>query len=74
MIQTDKKAYCVLGLEESTLLKWPYYARIYRFSAIHIKLPTAFFTELEQKIFKFVHKYKKGPKYPKQSWKTDSPT
>ena len=39
---------------------------IYRFNAIPVKLPMAFFTELEQKNSQFIWKYKR-PEYPKQS-------
>ena len=32
---------------------------IYRFNVIHIKIPKAFFTELEQKISQFLWKHKR---------------
>ena len=39
----------VLGLEESVLSESLYYPTIYRFSAILIKLPVTFFTNLGKK-------------------------
>ena len=51
-----------INIVKMTILPNP----VYRFNAIPIKLPMAFFTELEQKNSQFIWKYKR-PEYPKQS-------
>ena len=57
-LRWNRKIYNAHELEELILLKWSHYSKgIYRFNVIPIKIPMAFFTELEQMIIRFVYAY-----------------
>ena len=56
MTQTYGEIYRILGLEESIFWKWQQYPK----QSIPVKLPVAFFIELEQKNSQFVWKHKRA--------------
>ena len=65
MTQTDRDIPCS-WIERINIVKMAILLKaIYRFNAVSFKLPMAFFTELEQKIYN-LYGSTKDPKHPKQ--------
>ena len=61
-LQTNGKLHPAHGLGKLILLKWPYYPRHIQIQctfSLVVKIPIAFFTELEQKFLQFIWKYKR---------------
>ena len=67
------------GIPRINIVKMTILAKaMYRFNTILIKFPMAFFTELEQKIFKFAWKHTRlnsqsNTEKEKWSWKNQAP-
>ena len=55
----NRKTASVYGLKEIILLKYPYDPAFYRFSAILIKIPKAFFKEIGKTILKLIWNHKR---------------
>ena len=60
MTQTNGKRFHIHGLEGQILSKCVHYPKQSIFNVTPIKIPKAFFPELEQTVLKFVHDHKRS--------------